>query len=85
MADIPSAVLATVSGLSLTAIATALVSFGEAKAFKENTNSKIDTNYKRLKEDLDAHEERDDQRHKELIGRIDKSEDRLVKAIERSK
>lgn len=81
--DIPAAYLAAASGLSLTAITGALVNFGEYREFKKNTAAKIDSNFKTLKEEIDAHEERDNERHKEVIERISDAEKNILEVFKR--
>lgn len=79
--DIPAAYLSGSIAIGLSSLAMAFIKYGEAKQFKENIQSTVANNYKLLKEEIDAHEDRDNQRHTEVLDRIGRSEDHIIELI----
>ncbi len=85
MIDVQSAFLAAISTVSITGIVAGIVNYGEMKEFKKNTTSKVDTNYNLLKDEIEAHENRDNSRHKEIIDRISTTEENIIDVIRRKR
>jgi len=80
--DVETTVIATTFTLSLSGVAAALITFGEFREHKKNINEKVDNNFKLLKDEMVAHEERDNDRQKEIIERLERAEDRIIRVIE---
>ena len=90
--DYQSAFMAAFSTISFGGVVTAIISYGETREFKRNVTEKIDTNKKDitdrvsvnfslLKDEIVAHEQRDDTRHKEIMERISGAEQNIIEGL----
>lgn len=80
MISIEPSYLAGAFALSLGAIATALITFGENREFKKNIEKKVDGNFRLLTDEMAKHEDRDNERQMEVLERIGRAEQNLLES-----
>lgn len=90
--ELSPAVLTAISTFSISGVVGALITYGEFREFKRNSKDKLDGvkknledraayNFQILKDEMMAHEERDNQRQIEVIDRISRAEQNILEGV----